>query len=118
MSTENSHPNTEIDSDNLYTSELLRVCYEKVKMSIPAIAKKFGVSVFRVYTDMKRWGIERRPTGRIPQEVPDKETLEQLLAEAGNERELARRLEISRRTLQRWRRQTGARLPHLFHRPQ
>ena len=114
MNAENSRSITEIpemSSNSPYTPKLLRACYEREKMSIPALAERFNVSVFRIYTDMKTYGIERRPTGRIPQEIPDRETLEELLAEAGNERELARRLEISRRTIQRWREQTGARLP-------
>ena len=118
MTAENSRTIQEMGGDAPYTPELLRACYEKEKMSIPALAVKFSVSVFRIYTDMKKFGIERRPTGRIPQDIPDKETLEHLLAEAGNERKLAIRLGISRRTLQRWREQTGARLPHLLHRPQ
>ncbi len=111
MTAENPQFVPEMSSDSPYTPELPRACYEKEKMSIPALAVKFNVSVFRIYTDMKKFGIERRPTGRIPQDIPDKETLEHLLNEAGNERKLAKRLGVSRRTLQRWREQTGARLP-------
>lgn len=87
--------------ENRFTPKDVALLYDKLPAT--EINRRTGLKLHRVYAMLEESGTVRKSRGRRPVLIsPGKDILEGLLAAGKSQRSIAKKLHVSRRTVQRW----------------